>query len=393
MLRSVLYLLFPVGIPVAWLQLIAEKKRFLTAVGGMTFAVTLMMYQLGTYFAVLTKVVFPHMALQAELVLTSKDFNSFYASIPFSLRQLHQARSLAEVDSVAPLYIEFTWIKNPATLESKKIFVFGVDPNQNAFNFPEASRHPEWLEIDQYAFYDARSLKEFGPIPALLQRQEEVLTEVGGRQMKIKGLIHLGGTIAAAGHLLVGERAFFRIFPQRPAHMINLGLIRLRPGTDPAVVARRLEKILPLDVSVWTREALIDAEKTYWNERSPIAFVFLGSMMVSLIVGAVIVYQILYTDVSDHLQEYATLKAIGLPDRFFSKLVIQQALILMVAGFIPGLVLTELLYYWSRVKAALPMYMSFKILAIVFVLSFMMCVTAGMLALRRLRSADPADVF
>jgi putative ABC transport system permease protein len=393
MLRPVLHSLFPLGIPLAWLQLIAEKKRFLTAMAGVTFAVTLMMYQLGTYFAVLTKVVFPHMALQGELALTGKDYDNFYSNVPFSLRQLYQAQSLAEVDSVAPLYIDFTWIKNPVTLQSKKIFIFGIDPSQNAFQFPEVSRNPECLKIDEYAFYDSLSLKEFGPIAALFQRQGEVLTEVGGRQMKIKGLIHMGGTIAAAGHLLVGERAFFRIFPEHPPHMISIGMIRLKPGADPTAVARRLEKTLPPNVHVWTREALMRAEKTYWNERSPIAFVFLGSMLVSLIVGAVIVYQILYTDVSDHLQEYATLKAIGVPDRYFSGLVIQEALILLVAGFIPGLGLTGFLYHLSRVKAALPMYMSFKILATVFVLSFIMCVTAGMLALRRLHSADPAEVF
>ncbi|MDD5168273.1 MAG: ABC transporter permease DevC [Syntrophales bacterium] len=392
-LRSMLHLLFPLGIPLAWLQLIGEKKRFLTAIAGVTFAVTLMMYQLGTYFAVLTKVVFPHMALQGELVLTSKDYNNFYSQIPFSLRQLYQAQGLPEVESVAPLYIDFAVMKNPATLESKKIFVLGVDPSRNPFHFPEVSRHPEWLTIDEYAFYDTLSQKEFGPIAAMLKSQGEVLTEVGGMRMRIQDVFHLGGTISAAGHLLVGERAFFRIFPGRPPHMISLGMIRLKPGADPVSVAQRLGKTMPPGVRVWTREAWIAAEKTYWEERSPIAFIFLGSMLVALIVGAVIVYQILYTDVSDHLQEYATLKAIGVPDRYFSRLVIQEALILLAAGFIPGLMLTGVLYHLTRVKAALPIYLSLNILVTVFVLSLIMCVTAGMLALRRLHSADPADIF
>ena len=393
MMRSVLFRLFPLGIPLAWRQLIGEKKRFLTALAGVTFAVTLMMYQLGTYFAVLSKVVFPHMALQGDLVVTGKDYNNFYSNVPFSIRRLYQAESLSEVESVAPLYIDFTWMKNPATMESKKIYVLGVDPSQNPFNFPEVSRHPEWLKIDEYGFYDALSQKEFGPIAALLKSQGEVLTEVGGLRLKIQDVIHMGGTISAAGHLLVGERAFFRIFPQHPPHMISLGMIRLKPGADPAVVARRLERTLPADVRVWTRDALMREEKSYWNERSPISFIFLGSMLVAMIVGAVIVYQILYTDVSDHLHEYATLKAIGLSDHYFSALVIQEALILLVAGFIPGLGLTGFLYHLTRVKAALPIHMSFTILATVFVLSLIMCVTAGMLALRRLHSADPADVF
>jgi len=342
---------------------------------------------------VLTKAVFPLMATQGELALTSKDYTNFYSNASFSLRRLYQARSLAEVDSVAPLYIGYTWMRNPATLESKRMFVFGVDPSQNPFNFPEVSRHPEGLQIDEEGFYDALSLPEFGPIGAMLETQGEVPTEVGGVRLKIKDVIHVGANFNATGHLLVGERAFFRIFFRHPPNMISLGMIRVKPGADPVAVARRLEKVLPPDVRVWTREELIREEKSYLQERSPIAFIFLGSMLVAMIVGAVIVYQILYADVSDHLREYATLKAIGLPDRYFFGVVVQEALILLAAGFLPGLGLTACLYHLTRVKAALPIYMSFNIVATVFVLSLFMCVAAGVLALRRLRSADPADVF
>ena len=393
LLRWILRRLCPLGIPLAWLQLIGEKKRFLTALAGVAVAVTLMMFQLGTYYAVLTKAVFPHMAMQGDLALTSKDYSNFYSNAPFSLRRLYQARSLAEVDSVAPLYLDYTWLRNPATLESKRIFVFGVDPSQNPFHFPEVSRHPEGLQIDEEGFYDALSLPEFGPIGATLETQGEVLTEAGGVRLKIKDVIHVGANFNATGHLLVGERAFFRIFPRHPPHMISLGMVRVKPGADPSAVARRLEKVLPPDVRVWTREELIREEKSYLQERGPIAFIFLGSMLVAMIVGAVIVYQILYADVSDHLREYATLKAIGLPERYFFGVVVQEALILLAVGFLPGLGLTAFLYHLTRVKAALPIYMSFRIVGTVFVLSLFMCVAAGVLALRRLRSADPADVF
>jgi putative ABC transport system permease protein len=393
LLRSALQIWCPLGIPLAWLQLIGEKKRFLTALAGVGFAVTLMMYQLGTYLAVLTKVVFPHMALQADVVLTSKDYDNFYVNAPFSVRRLYQARGFDEVAAVAPLFLGATSMRNPVTMASKRIFVLGVDPEQNAFAFPEIAARPEGLRMDEWAFYDALSLPEFGPISAMLESQGDVVTELGGRRMKIVGTFRLGGTISAAGHLLVGERAFFRVFPQHQAHMISLGLIRLKPGADPVLVARRLAQELPPDVRVWTRDELIRGEREYWEQRSPIAFVFLGSMLVAMIVGAVIVYQILYADVSDHMREYATLKAIGLPDSYFSGVVVQEALILLAAGFFPGLGLTAVLYHVTRVKAALPMHLSIGIVTVVFGLSLVMCVTAGLLALRRVRSADPADVF
>jgi putative ABC transport system permease protein len=391
--RWILRRLCPLGIPLAWLQLIGEKKRFVTALAGVAFAVTLMMYQFGIYYAVLNKVVVPHRALQGDLVLTSKDYSNFYSNAYFSLRRLYQARSLPEVASIAPVYFDNTRMRNPTTLESKKIYVFGVDPRQDPFQFPEVIRHPEWLQIDEDAFYDALSLSEFGPIGAMLETQDEVRTEGGGVRLRIKNLIHMGGTMTATGNLLVGERAFFRIFPQHPWHMITLGMVRLKPGADPADVARRLERILPPDVRVWTREGLIREEQEYQLQRSPIAFIFLGSMLVAMVVGAVIVYQILYADVNDHLREYATLKAIGLPNRYFSGVVVQESLILLAAGFLPGLGLTASLYHLTRVRAALPIYLTSTIVTTVFVLSLVMCVAAGLLALRRLRSADPADVF
>ena len=130
----------------------------------MAVAVTLMMFQLGIFHSILNRVVIPHMALEGELALTSKDYTNIYYNSPFSLRRLYQAQGVAGVDSIAPLYLDSTWIRNPVTLESKKIYVFGIDPRLNPFDFPELKRHPEWLQIDETAFYDAKSLSEFGPV-------------------------------------------------------------------------------------------------------------------------------------------------------------------------------------------------------------------------------------
>ena len=116
-------------------------------------------------------------------------------------------------------------------------------------------------------------------------------------------------------------------------------------------------------------------------------------MAVAIFVGAIIVYQILYTDVTDHLPEYATLKAIGFDDKFFIWVIIQESLILSILGFIPGTAIAALLYYATRVIANMPTYLTFTNLAIVFLLTLFMCSIAGLLATRRLRMANPADIF
>jgi putative ABC transport system permease protein len=271
--------------------------------------------------------------------------------------------------------------------------VFGILPGHNPFALPEVDRNLGILSSPEEVLYDRKGLKEYGPIERLFNKQGMVETELDAHRVVIRGLFTMGGTISSGGHIIAGEEAYFHIFPQAPRNMISAGMVRLRPGADAARVAERLRAVLPDDVTIWSFNGFVAEEKRYWSERSPLAFIFLGSMLVAMIVGAVIVYQILYTDVSDHIHEYATLKAIGVGDRFFLQLILQQATILMVCGFVPGTAITALLYAVTRTKSAMPAYLSFPNMSFVFVLSFVMCGLSGILALRRLKQADPADVF
>jgi putative ABC transport system permease protein len=105
------------------------------------------------------------------------------------------------------------------------------------------------------------------------------------------------------------------------------------------------------------------------------------------------VYQILYTDVSEHLSEYATLKAMGYPDRFLYRLVMQESLILSVLGFFPGVLASHFVYNVSRDATLLPLRMTLPRAAAVYLLTAVMCAISGTLAMRRLRAADPAEIF
>ena len=142
-----------------------------------------------------------------------------------------------------------------------------------------------------------------------------------------------------------------------------------------------------------TKAQYIQNEKDYWAVRTPIGFVIGASMAVAIFVGAVIVYQILYTDVSDHIPEYATLKAIGFSDGFFVWTIVQESIILSVMGFVPGALLAAVLYKLTRDIGNMPTQMSATSLVVVFALTVSMCVVAGLLATRKLRNANPADIF
>ncbi|WP_309382476.1 ABC transporter permease DevC [Cerasicoccus frondis] len=389
---SLLNKLVPLGIPLAWLNLIKEKKRFFAAVAGIIFAVTMMLYQMGLKTAMFTQVVFPHLMLNCDLVITSPQYEYFGISRGFTEKRLSQAYSLPEVQGVAPLYLVNLPIKNPLTQVNRDIFIIGFDPADKPFSDPAIESQQGMLKIPGHALFDVRSHAKFGPIVDLLE-EGTVTTETNGRATEIVGTFEMGTTFAADGNLLVSKQTFFEIFPGQNPNLPAVGLIMLKDGADPVASAKRLGEVLPDDIKIMTRAEFIENEKRYWGERTPIGFVISASMTVAIIVGAVIVYQILYTDVTDHLEEYATLKSIGFKDSYFISLILQESIILSVLGFIPGAAFTAGLYEITRRVAYMPTVFQWDNAAIVLGLTIVMCMLAGALATRKLRHANPADIF
>jgi len=382
----------PLGIPLAWLNLVKEKKRFFAAVAGIVFAVTMMLYQMGLKTAMFTQVVFPHLMMNGDLVIVNPQYEYFGISRGFTSKRLAQAFALPQVRGTAPLYLINLPIKNPQTKVNRDIFIIGFDPADKPFRDQAIESQQNKLKIPGNALFDVRSHDKFGPIADLLE-EGTVTTETNGRRTRIVGSFSMGTTFAADGNLLVSTQTFLEIFPGQDPNQPSVGLVMLEPGSDVNQTAEELRRILPRDVKVMTRQEFIQNEKDYWGERTPIGFVISASMTVALIVGAVIVYQILYTDVTDHLEEYATLKSIGFRDGYFTSLILQESIILSVFGFIPGAVFTAGLYYVTRQVAYMPTYFSWTNAAIVLGLTIVMCALAGALATRKLRHANPADIF
>jgi putative ABC transport system permease protein len=154
-----------------------------------------------------------------------------------------------------------------------------------------------------------------------------------------------------------------------------------------------MSQTLPADVRVLTKAGFAAVERSYWEDSTSIGFIFgLGAAM-GFIVGTVIVYQVLYTDVSDHLPEYATLKAMGYKSTYLYSVVLQESLILSVLGYIPGFIIVWGVYNLIKAATSLPVGMTAERALTVFILTVIMCVASGAIAMRRVQSADPADIF
>jgi putative ABC transport system permease protein len=380
-------------IPLAWLQLSHEKIRLLVAIAGISFADILMFMQLGFRDALFDSAVKFHTNVQGDVFLVSPQSTSLIAMKTFSARRLQQARSLNNVESINPIYLDFRFWKNPENKSTRGIMVIGFNPSDDRlFAMPGVKENlPKMLLPNSYLF-DTKSRAQFGDVKKWFDAGQKVTTEVGNRKVTISGLFEMGASFGADGNILSSDTNFIRL-TDRDKGLIDVGVIRLTPGSDAKVTAEKLAKILPNDVRVFTKAEFIDFERKYWQEGTSIGFIFTLGTVMGFIVGIVIVYQILYTDVADHLSEYATLKAMGYTDWYLLAVVFQEAIILSIVGFLPGTLAAVGLYTMTRNATSLPLLMTVARAATVLALTVIMCLVSGAIAVRKLRAADPADMF
>ena len=377
---------------IAWRQLMKEKRRVVAAVAGITFAVLLMLVQLGFEQALFKSVKLLYQEFDAELFLVNPRYQDAQMTFTFSQRRLEQALAADGVQSVAPLYLKMVLWKNPVTGLKQEVFAIAIPPRTGLMNLPEVDEHIAELRAPDTILFDEWSRDEYGPVNKLL-KQGPLRVEIDGVAAPVAGEFHMGTSMATNGNVVMSDESLRDFTPGYDLRLPNIGLIKLKPGADAAAVQKNLRAMLPDDVAVLTRDELMARETTYWATHTPIGFVFRMGLIMGLIVGSVVVYQILYNDVTQHLDEYATLKAMGYPDRFLFQIVLQEAFILSLLGFIPGVLFSQAVESLAHWATLLPLGLEPIRVTIVYVLTVGMCVFSGILATRRLRNADPAEIF
>jgi putative ABC transport system permease protein len=381
------------NIPLAWLQLKREKSRLLVAMAGIAFADMLMFIQLGFQTALYESNTRLHRTLNADLVLISPQGRNIVNLTTFPRRRLYQALSFEGVASAEPLYTDFVDWKNPQTQRKTSMLLIGFDPEYSAVNLLEVERNLHKLKYPDVLLFDRGSLGNYQETIRLIEQGKMVSTEIRDRKVNIVGLFLSGASFAADGTVITSDLNFHRIFTNRSPSEVSAGLIKLKPGTNRQKMAEALRRYLPEDVRVLTQAEFVQFEENYWATSTSIGFIFTLGTIIGFVVGVVIVYQILSSDVSDHIAEYATLKAMGYRNSYLLIVVFQEALILAILGFLPGSAIAFGLYALTRNATSLPLYMTMSRAITVFILTLMMCIISGGIATKKLRSADPADIF
>jgi putative ABC transport system permease protein len=357
------------------------------------FACVLVFMQLGFRSALFDSATALPQAIQGELFLLNPLTTAMFKPETIPRVRAYQTLGDPDVAQAVPIYMTQAIWRNPETGVHRAIQLLGFDTEAGAVEFPGlAALVPDLKRPDTIAF-DIRSRPEFGNVGAILQREGPFMVQLGNRLVQVVGTVVLGASFGADGNAVLSETNFRRIIPSRLASNTDLVALRLRDGADTAAVQARLRTLLPPDVVILTHTELVRWERHYWETATPIGFIFAFGSLMGLVVGMVIVYQILFADIATHLSEYATLKAMGYSNGYLRRAVMSAALILAGLGFVPGVVASSVLYGVVANATFLPLAMTLDRGTVVFCMIFAMCAVAGLLAMRKLRDANPADMF
>jgi putative ABC transport system permease protein len=402
--------------PLAWKNLAHNRVRTAVALAGVGFAVILIFMQLGFLGAVRKTATQIYDALDFDLMLRSPAYLHLTEPRSFPRERVYQAASLSEVAKASPFYLGLSEWQAPQPDDVppdqwhgdwRGIIAIGINPHDPPF-IPKGLRTKAAKLTDaRFVLIDSKSKPEFGPKNGRRFGAEDigVETALGGGRVQIVDYVALGTGLAANGACIASYEGFARACPWQPLDETNLGLISLKEGVDPAAAKQNVQTLLgppttsstpsslPADAEVLTRAEVIAREEYRWVVQTPLGKIFTFGVCVAVLVGVAIVYQVLSTDISNMMAEYATLKAMGYPNRYLAAVVLQQSVLLALVGYVPSLIISWGLYALVGARSGLPMVLTWQIMAIVLVLAVVMCTLSGMIALRKLFQADPADLF
>ena len=378
---------------VAWYQLSHNKVKLAVAAAGVVVAVMLMLVQLGIRQGALDNSVAVARRVTADLVVVSPRTKTIFASAQFPRRLLYRLGSSEDVAEIGEMYMGLGRFRNPWDKLEFPVSMYGINPHSPMMNLPGIERFGKQLELTDRVLFDGLSRTNYGPVVEHLKEHGILDVEVNLRKVRLIGSIEVGISINADGNLFMSPANFLRMFPDRRPGSVDLGLIRLRKGVNPEVVRDHLKHYIGQEAKVLTRDQLVDSEIRFIRENAPLDFIFGMGAAVGFFIGFVVVYQILYTEVTNHMPQYATLKAMGFSDLYLLRMVVSQAMILSLLGYFPGFFLALGLYRVATNAIQMQFSMTAARAIAVFVLTIVMCGLSAMIAIRKVRTADPADVF
>jgi putative ABC transport system permease protein len=382
--------------PIGWLQLTHNRTRLAAAVAGIAFANLLVFVQLGVVASMTSVIHLTYTPFRTDIIVSPLSPQLFSGSL-VSRRVMYLALADPAVADATPLYLRNMEWKRPSAV-SKMLLVYGMAPEAAAFAGEAIAPQLSMLSMPDRVLLDSKipDIDQNADVPAIEQLSPETpLTfEINGRAVSAVGSFKLGSGFGSDGALFVSEQTFQHLVHERTAGTPSHILVHVKRDQNLAVVAHRLNAHLASEhVQVRTTAQAITNDVSYMNTQAPMGIIFGIGVFIGIFVGLVIVYQVLASDVAAHIGEYATFKAMGYPHSFLLGIVFEEALIIALLGFVPGVLLGSVIYEVMAIATDLPIGMTAGRALAVFLGTFAACALSGTLATLRLRRAEPAELF
>jgi putative ABC transport system permease protein len=375
--------------PLAWRNVVHDKPTMLISSAAVAFAVLIMFMELGFLNGLYDSQTGLLRALNADLVMVSRGLHILNTHETFPRSRLQQVSGIDGVVGVSPVYLEdrVSLLRNPANGVTYGIRVIGFDVDAPAFENRRIADLCERLRLPMTVLFDRRSRSFFGPLNAGMQ------TELADRRITVAGVFDLGPDYYYDGNVLAGADTFFTLFPNQSRDQVAIGLIQLRANASESAVLRAIRAAVGPEVEVLTKAEITARERATWQRATPAGYIFTMGVAVGFVIGVFICYQILYTDIADHLSQLATLRAMGYQDRALVRLVLTQSALLGLFGFVPAVGVAFGLYAALTALTGIVTKLTLARVALIAFLTLGMCLVAGALALRKALTADPAELF
>lgn len=365
----------------AWRNLLHDRTRFAVTVVGIAFAVFLMILQGSLLSGFLRAASVFVDATDADLWIAARGVPAFDfpAPVPARFRSLALGvEGVVGVDRVASGIA--LWQRPDGVRET--VIIVGTDPGVGR-RFRRLAPGGSGADPDAVAA-DGSTLEQLGV------RSFPTDVEIGGRRARVVGATTGFASFLSTPYVFTSFADGARYVGLGPEETTFL-LCRVAPGADVAVVKAALEARLPR-VDVWTREEFAARSRTYFAAKTGAGGSLLMSGLLGFIIGVVIVSQTTYATTMEHIEEFATLKAMGAPNRYVRRLVLVQALaggfvgyVTALAASVPALALVRGTIAWAHTPWWLPPAM----LAV----SAAMCGAASLVAIRAALTVEPGRVF
>ena len=378
----------------AWSNTSADWRRLFVRCTGITFAVVLMFMQTGFRNALFDSNVRIAELTDADIIIRTKTRFMLSSGQLMPFDKIVAARNVAGVADVQPLYFENVVSRlRKYGYPSRRVRVISFDAREPIFDKLGVRDFTDLLDAPYAAIADRKSKPMFGFDETTCDGAVQEYGELFDQQIRIVGCFDLGIDFSNDGNLIMSPENFTRYFRHRPVSTVDYGLVQIERGKDVDQIASALRQQLGSHVIVDTKAQFLKSERDFWGKATPIGLIFMFGTIIGFVVGLIICYQVLATDIGDHMSEFATLKAMGYPNLFFGAVVVFQAMLMSIVSFIPGVLITLGIFTFVNSTSGLIMFLNLERFGLVLVLTIAMCVVSGIIALQKLLASDPANLF